>query len=213
MRKIAATRMELLAHKAQLALARQGRDLLERKRAVLMQELLNVAGAVMHSSDALQKAAVEARYALARAEAIAGTEAVCAAALAARSELPLQVETVTLMGLKVPRMERKRVARSMLARGYSVTNESITIDEAAAAFEAEVDAILQLAEVELRLTRLTAEIQRTSRRLNALDYTLIPQLEAEYKAIQMALDERERADHVRLKHVHRRSLADGGAGR
>lgn len=201
MRKIAATRMELLAHKAQLALARQGRDLLERKRAVLMQELLNVAGAVMQSSDALQKAAVEARQALARAEAVAGTEAVHAAALAARSELPLQVETVTLMGLKVPRIERKHVSRSMLARGYSVTNESITIDEAAAAFEAEVDAMLQLAEVELRLTRLTAEIQRTSRRLNALDYTLIPQLEAEYKAIQMALDERERGDHVRLKRL------------
>lgn len=203
MRKIPITRMEMLAHKTQLELARQGRDLLERKRAVLMKELLRVAGAVIQSADALQKAAVEAQHALARAEAVAGTEAVHAAALATRAELPLDVETVSVMGLRIPRIERKRVSKSMLTRGYSVTNESITVDEAASAYEVEVDAILRLAEIELRLTRLAAEVQRTSRRLNALDNALIPQLESELNTIQMALDERERADYLRLKRVRR----------
>ena len=174
MRKISITRMQLLAHKAQLALAKQGRELLEQKRSVLLKELLRVAGAVMQSSDALQKAAIGAQYALARAEAVAGTEAVRAAALVTRGEFPLEVETVTIMGFKVPRIESKRITRSMLAQGYSVTNESTTIEEAALAFEAEVDAIIQLAERELRLTRLDPEVQRTSRRLNALDSVLIP---------------------------------------
>jgi V/A-type H+-transporting ATPase subunit D len=87
----------------------------------------------------------------------------------------------------------------MLGRGYAVTGTSITIDETAAAFEAEVDAILRLAEHELRLARLAAEIQQTSRRLNALDHLLIPNLEAERSYIQMALDVRERSEHFRLK--------------
>jgi V/A-type H+-transporting ATPase subunit D len=60
-----------------------------------------------------------------------------------------------------------------------------------------------LAESELRLTRLASEIQRTSRRLNALDHLLIPRLEAERDFIQLALDERERSDHFRFKLMKR----------
>jgi V/A-type H+-transporting ATPase subunit D len=75
--------------------------------------------------------------------------------------------------------------------------------KAASAFEFEIDAIIQLAETELRLTRLAIEIQSTSRRLNALEHFLIPRLESEIEFIQVALDERERSDHFRLKLVKR----------
>jgi V/A-type H+-transporting ATPase subunit D len=206
--------MELLARKAQITLARQGRELLEQKRTALMKELLKVADTVMERSDALQQAASDARQALARAEAIAGTEAVHSAAMASRAEFPLQVTTASVMGLKVPHIEQKRVARPALGRGYSVVSTSITIDEAASAFEMEVDSIIQLAESELRLTRLADEIQRTSRRLNALDHLLIPRLEAERDFIEVALDERERSDHFRLKLVKRvleRKRGNGGS--
>lgn len=203
MRKVACTRMELLARKEQIALAKQGRDLLEQKRTALLKEFLHMADTVVERSDVLQLAASEARLSLARAEATAGTEAVLSAALASRDELPLEVTTTSVMGIRVPHIEQKRVSRSILGRGYSITGTSLTIDEAAAAFEAEVDAIIQLAETELRLTRLAAEIQRTSRRLNALENLLIPRLEAERDFIQMALDERERSDHFRLKLVKR----------
>lgn len=203
MRKVACTRMELLARKEQIALAKQGRDLLEQKRTALLKEFLHMADTVVERSDVLQSAASEARLSLARAEATAGTEAVLSAALASRDELPLEVTTTSVMGIRVPHIEQKRVSRSILGRGYSITGTSLTVDEAAAAFEAEVDAIIQLAETELRLTRLAAEIQRTSRRLNALENLLIPRLEAERDFIQMALDERERSDHFRLKLVKR----------
>jgi V/A-type H+-transporting ATPase subunit D len=203
MRKISCTRMELLARKAQIALARQGRDLLEEKRTALMKEFLGVADTVMQHSDALQDAAASARQALARAEAVASTEVLQSAALASSDELTLQVTTANVMGIRVPHIEQKRVSRSTLGRGYSIVGTSITIDEAASAFESEVDAIIELAESELRLTRLAAEIQRTSRRLNALDHLVIPDLETELEFIQMALDERERADHFRLKLIKR----------
>jgi len=203
MSNVSVTRMELLARKAQLSLASQGRDLLEQKRTALLKEFLRMADTAMERSDALQIAAANARYALARAEATAGAEAVRSAALASRAEFPLQVTTASVMGVRVPHIEQKRVARSMLGRGYSIAGTSITIDEAASAFENKVEAIIELAEMELHLTRLAAEIQRTSRRLNALDHFLIPRLEAERDFIQMALDERERADHFRLKLVKR----------
>lgn len=203
MSTVSVTRMELLARKAQIALASQGRDLLEQKRTALLKEFLHMADTAMERSDALQFAAANARHALARAAAIAGTEAVRSAALASRTELPLQVTTTRVMGVKVPHIEQKRISRSMLARGYAITGTSITIDEAASAFESEVEAIIELAEMELRLTRLAEEIQRTSRRLNALEHFLIPRLKAECAFIQMVLDERERADHFRLKLVKR----------
>jgi V/A-type H+-transporting ATPase subunit D len=199
MRKISITRMELLARRAQLELAGQARELLEKKRRALMQELLYEADIVMERSDLLQQAAMEAHKALARAEAIAGPEAVRSAALAARSKLSLEVTTANVMGVNVPHIEQKSVAHSILGRGYSVTGTSTTIDEVASAFEIEVDAIIQLAQSELRLARLADEIQRTSRRLNALDYLMIPRLAAERDHIKIALDERERSERFRLK--------------
>ncbi|MEW6568952.1 MAG: V-type ATP synthase subunit D [Chloroflexota bacterium] len=201
MARISTTRTELLARRAQRALARQGRDLLEQKRTALLQEFLRVADTVIERSDALERSAAGARRALARAEAEAGFEAVLSASFASRAEFPLRVETASVMGVKFPRIEQKPVRRSALQREYGVTMTSITIDEAAGAFEEEVEAILRLAESELRLTRLAEEIARTSRRVNALTHVLIPRLEAECKYIQMALDERERSDRFRLKRV------------
>lgn len=203
MSSVSATRMELLARKAQIGLASQGRDLLEQKRTALMKEFLQTADTALEHSDALQVSAADASQALARAEAMAGAESVRSAALVASGEFTLEVTTSSVMGVKVPHIEQKSVSRSFLDRGYSIIGTSIGIDETASAFEREVEAIIQLAETELRLARLGAEIQRTSRRLNALDQFLLPRLQAERDVIQMALDERERADHFRLKLVKR----------
>lgn len=203
MPNVSCTRMELLARKAQITLAEQGRDLLEQKRTALMKEFMRIADTVMEHSDMLQEAASAARQALARADAVAGTQAVSSAALAAHAELRLEVSTASVMGVKVPHIEQKRVSRPILGRGYSIVGTSTTIDEAAAAFEVQVDAIIKLAESELRLNRLANEIQRTSRRLNALDHLLIPRLESECKFIQTTISEHERSDHFRLKLVKR----------
>jgi V/A-type H+-transporting ATPase subunit D len=201
MASLIATRMELLAKKAQLALAEQGQDLLEQKRLALLRELRRIVDQVLAGREQLQAAAVAAQRALARSAAFAGGEAVRSAAMATRAELTLDVQRVNVMGVSVPTIERRRVTRSVLNRGYALPGTSVTIDEAAGAFEAEVDQLLELAESELRLTRLAAEIQRTSRRANALEYVVIPRLAAERNAIRMALDERERADHFRLKRI------------
>jgi V/A-type H+-transporting ATPase subunit D len=195
--------MALLARKEQIALANQGRKLLEQKQAALMKEFLRSADDAMQEAEVLQAAADRARHALARAEMMAGAESVRSAALAARRELPLQVEMRNVMGIEIPYIQQKRASRSMLERGYALTGTSTTIDAVALAFEVEVETIIQLAQSELRLTRLAQEIQQTTRRLNALENVLIPRLQAELDYVQMVLDEHERYDQFRLRLVKR----------
>jgi phage FluMu protein gp41 len=94
-----------------------------------------------------------ADQALARAEAMTGAEAVRSAALATRGGFSLEVTTSSVMGVRIPHIEQRSASRSFLERSYSITGTSISIDETASAFEREIEAIIQLAETELRLTR------------------------------------------------------------
>ncbi len=203
MAKISPTRMALLGLKSQIALTRQGYELLDKKRTALMQEMMQLVDTVITDADSLQDVAAEARQALAHAETEVGPEAVRAAALGSPGEFPVEITTKNIMGVKVPQIEQKSVCHECLDRGYSLTGTPISIDEAADAFECEVESILRLADSELRLKRLHAEVQNTSRRLNALEYVLLPRLKADRSYVQSALNERERSDHFRLKMAKR----------
>jgi V/A-type H+-transporting ATPase subunit D len=201
MEQIRATRAELLAKKNQIALARQGRDLLKEKRNALLQELVRTAEQVVRSGEELERDVGRAKVTLALAEALDGPEAVRSAAFAARGQLMLEVTGVNIMGVPVPFIERKSVARGPLDRGYSLPSVSCRIDATAEAFESLLDLIIELADSEMRLRRLAEEIGRTSRRVNALENVLIPRLVSQGDYIQMVLEEREREDLFRLKRV------------
>ncbi len=196
-----ATRTELLARRAQIALAEHGRDLLQDKREQLMNELRSTARTVLAGSDALQAAGAAARVALDRARARDGPEAVVSAAFAATGHVEVEAVVETIMGVRVPRIEHRLVGRPITARGYSLAATSPRIDDAADRFEAEVDLVLQVAAGEVRLRRLAAEIAATTRRVNALEHVVIPRLIAGRNRIQRILEEREREDHFRLKRV------------
>jgi V/A-type H+-transporting ATPase subunit D len=201
MEQVRATRAELLAKKNQIALARQGRDLLKEKRNALFQELVRTAEQVVRSGEELERDVGRATVALALAEALDGPEAVRSAAFAAQGQLMLEVTGVNIMGVPVPFIERKSVARGPLDRGYSLPSVSSRIDATAEAFEGLLDLIIELADSEMRLRRLAEEIGRTSRRVNALENVLIPRLASQCDYIQMVLEEREREDLFRLKRV------------
>ena len=196
-----ATRTHLRTKRAQLELALRGREVLEEKRAALVRELLPLADQVLSGRASLEAAARDAHRALARAEAVAGPEAVRSAALATRREIPLAVTTVHVMGVSVPRIEIRTADRARAGRNYSIVGSSTTLDDAAAAFDSEIRRILDLAQSELRLLRLAREIQATSRRVHALEHILVPRLIAERDWIEVTLDERERADRFRLKRL------------
>jgi V/A-type H+/Na+-transporting ATPase subunit D len=201
MEQVNPTRMELLAKRAQIALAQQGRDLLKEKRNALWKQLMKTADVVMRGSSELEQIAGEARRALARAEAFDGREAVQSAAFAARREVSIEVTGVNVMGVPVPFIERKKLGRSIIQRGYSLAGTSRRIDVAAARFEDELELVIELAASEMRLRRLAEEIRKTTIRLNALEVVLLPRLEVQRAYIESVLGEREREDTFRLKRV------------
>lgn len=201
MEEIHTTRMELLQRKQQMKLAEQGRDLLKRKRDALLIEFMSIVDVALQASEQLQKAATEAAYTLAVAKAVDGVATVKAASLATKGEVLVEMKGSYIMGVPVPEVEKKSITRSMLERGYSIVGVSSRVDETAERFEKEVDAIIEVASVETKLKRLGEEIQKTRRRVNALDYVVIPTLVDQVKFIQMVLDERAREDLFRLKKV------------
>jgi len=199
MANVPTTRAALLDRENRIELANQGRDLLEKKQAALMEELMEMADRVMHETSELEQAAAAARESLALANALAGEQAVHSAALIARDELSLSIEWVNVMGVRVPHIDHEVPQRNPLERGYGPMGTPLAINDAAQAFEDEVAAILDLIETEHRLRRLINEIQHTSRRLGALEHVLIPRLKEERDQIEQTLNEREREDHLRLK--------------
>lgn len=207
MEQVTATRTGLLRCRARIKLATRGRDVLKEKRDQLMEEFRRVADVVLAGSGALDGAAAEGRAAIALAEATHGIEELTSLGLATRKEIPLNARTTVVMGVRIADIEYQPIGRSRTGRGYTLSGSSAYVDRTAAAFEAEVALILELAAEELRLRRLIAEIGTTTRRVNALESFVIPTLESERKAIQSTLDERERQDHFRLKRFMTRRTA------
>ncbi len=201
MEQVSATRTELLARRAQIDLANRGRDLLNEKRDQLLEEFRRVADVVLGGTDALERSAAEGRRLLTIAEAGDGPEAVLSAAVATRGEIPLEASTTSIMGVRIARIDHQPVGRPRTGRGYSLAGTGPRIDAVAEAYEGQLDLVLEVATTEIRLRRLAEEIGKTTRRVNALEFVVIPRLIGESKWIQSVLEERERQDHFRLKRV------------
>jgi V/A-type H+/Na+-transporting ATPase subunit D len=196
---VSATRSELLARKARIRLAGQGRDLLKDKRAALMREFAGLQAEVLAELRRLEEGASVARRALAEAVAFNGPGAVGAAALAAGPPLRATASSRSVAGVPVVALEHGTARRPRTGRGYALAATSARIDEVTEAFEDQLDRLLSLAAAELNLRRLAAEIAATTRRVNALEHAVIPTLETERDRIALVLDERELEDRVRLR--------------
>jgi len=204
MQQVTPTRMALLAKKAQIKLAEQGSELLKEKQTTLVKEFMKISGTAMTLSDELERLSVRADQALARARALDGPEAVRSASFAAQGEVSVEVSETAIMGVSVPVVAvGVSVKRPLMERGYGLVGTSSRIDEVAASFEDELNLVIKLAAIEIRLKRLGEEIRKTTRRVNALENVLIPGLHAQLRYIEMTLAEREREDIFRLKRMKR----------
>ena len=201
MEQVNPTRMELIKKNAQIKLAEQGRDLLREKMDALIQEFFNIMESVSKSRVELESVANAAQRSLLTALAVDDSVTLKSASFATRKGLFIDIKGKNIMGVPVPVLEKKRVSKSVLERGYSIIGVSGRIDEAAEKFEMELDLIIELAETETSLKRLGGEIQITRRRVNALEQIMIPELKKQKKYIKNAIDEREREDLFRLKKV------------
>lgn len=208
MSKVIATRSELLARRSREAVARRGHALLEQKRAALIAELRRLGLEVADKRAELERLAAAARQALSRALVVDGPQAVASAAIAAGGTVPAEVSSRSVAGVRVIELQAGRASRALTERGYALTASTAAIDLVAQSFEAELDALLDLAAAELNLRRLTAEVARTTRQVNALERVVIPRLAEERRSIAATLEQRALEDRVR---VSRRSVP-GAAG-
>jgi len=196
---ISITRNELLQHKRQLELTRAGYSLLDKKRLALLQEILRLQDEVVKLATELESRSNQSRHSLAKAEALASEAGIRAASIGKKREIKIDLEDSLLMGVRVPKLHVESAEREFYDRDIGITGTSPIIDEAAKAFEKNLNAILNLADGEIRLARLLKEIVRTTRRLKALEHIVIPRLQSEFTYISNALDERERSEHFSLK--------------
>ena len=202
MEQVSPTRMELLQKKAQISLAEQGKDLLKQKRDALLIEFMSVIDETLRLSSLLEKAASNAQYSLAVAEAVDGVVMLKSASFATKGEVTIDITGTHIMGIPIPVVKKKKShVRSALSRGYSITGVSSRIDETAENFEKIIDVLIDSADIETRLKRLGEEIQKTNRRVNALEHVVIPDLIVQVAYIKMTLEERAREDLFRLKKV------------
>ena len=201
MEQVRPTRMELMRLKAQIRLAEQGRDLLRQKMDALIQEFFKILNSVSESRDELEQVSQAADLALMIAEAVDDPVTLRSASFASRRSITIDISGKNIMGVPVPVIEKKRVSKTMLERGYGIITTSARIDETAERYKLELDLLIKLAEIETAMRRLGTEIQMNRRRVNALEQILIPELQGQAKYIENAIEEREREDLFRLKKV------------
>ena len=192
------TRSNLLNIEQELALAREGYEILDKKREVLISELVHLA----HDAEALQQEVwgllAEAYRALERARMTMGQERVEWAALAVNKTVEVEVTSHGIMGVPIPVI---RAHGTPPAMPYSLGDTTATLDEASLAFRQVLDRIPELAETVTAVWRLTNELRKTQRRVNALQYVFIPDYEDTVSFIRSELEEREREETFRLKRL------------
>lgn len=211
MEKVNPTRSELLYRRQQIRLADQGKDLLKKKRDALLREFLPIIDETMKLSLRLERATADAQSALALAEAVEGRQVLQSVSFATKGEVQVDISGTHVMGVPIPVIRKAETPiKTELERGYSITGVSARIDQTAEKFEEIVDLMIESADIETRLRRLGEELQKTNRRVNALENVVIPELEEQVKFIFSSLDERAREDHFRLKKVKKKIMQRKG---
>ena len=213
MERVSSTRSELLARKAQIGLAAQGRDLLKEKRTALMREFDRLSASALRAVQDLEEQAAEARDTLSEAIALDGPEAVGSAAIAATGKVEVELSTKNVAGVPIVELDHGTVGRPRTGRGYSLTATTPRIDRTAEDFETVLDGLLNVVAVEMSLRKLAEEITRTTRRVNALEHVVIPRLEEERDFIAMVLEERELENRVRLMRAEAKADREKEAAR
>jgi V/A-type H+-transporting ATPase subunit D len=193
------TRAVLIALRRRIKVARTGHALLKMKRDGLMIEFFEVLSKAKTVRKELVEALINAEQRINLAKAIEGTVAINSVAYALQKEPAIQLDTRNIMGVVVPKITAESVQKKMYERGYGIIGTSAAIDEAAEAYERLVDKIVLAAEVETALLRLVDDIESTKRRVNALEYKVIPDINETIRFIGFALEEMDRESIVRLK--------------
>lgn len=200
--KVNPTRMELSRLKKKLATARKGHKLLKDKRDELMRQFLEL----VKETKTLRKETEAALFAANKNFVLAGAvmkeEYLSAALLAPKQSVGIDVEKKNVMSVEIPKFNCiSKTADENDIYSYGLAFTSGDLDDAVKSLSKVFLKMLRLAECEKACGLMSAEIEKTRRRVNALEHVMIPELEKNIKYITMKLDENERSTQIRLMKV------------
>ncbi len=195
------TRSELLELKKKIALSQSGHKLLKMKRDGLIMEFFEIMDKAKNARAELMKSYGNAAQKIAIARAVEGNVAVMSAAFALKEQPEINLESKNVMGVVVPKIESSGIQKQVQERGYGIIGTSSRIDEAAEGYERLVEQIIVSAEIESAMKKLLDDIEKTKRRVNALEFKVIPELKDAEQFIKLRLEEMEREETFRLKKI------------
>lgn len=195
------TRKNLMAIEDRIELSERGHDTLEQKRDGLIMEFMDILDQAQDVRSDLNTAYDDAQRKINMARAMDGDIAVRGAAAALKEHPEITTQSKNIMGVVVPQIESSKVKKSLDERGYGVVGTSARIDEAAEAYEDLLEQIILAAEVETAMKKMLEEIETTKRRVNALEFKLLPDLYESQEYIEQKLEEQEREEIFRLKKI------------
>lgn len=203
------TRMELTRLKQKLQTAVKGHRLLKDKRDELMREFLDLVRLNMELRLKVEEGIRGANRNFVLAKAGMSEETLRAALMAPKQEVILKQGSKNVMSVDIPVFDydtRTADQNDIYSYGFAFTSSDL--DGAVHSLAEVLPDMLKLAETEKSCQLMAAEIEKTRRRVNALEHVMIPQLEEDIKYIAMKLDENERSSQVRLMKVKDMMLED-----
>ena len=201
-RQINPNRMELLRLKKQLVTARRGHKLLKDKRDELMRQFLEIVRRNQRLRLMVERLLGEANRQMVLARAVMPAEVLETALMAGRGSLELDIDTRNIMSVNVPIFTSPfDLAGRVENLPYGMASTTGELDQAVTALNEVFPAMLELAETEKIAQLLADEIEKTRRRVNSLEYVLIPELMETIRSISMKMDENERGNLTRLMKV------------
>lgn len=199
--EIKPTRSGLLLVRRRLALAERIHRLLSMKLDGMILELIKLAEQAARGRRILEEKYVGAREMAAIASMMEGATGVLLAALSVETTPTYTIEYRNTFGVRLPDLKPVMVRKTLNQRGYGILGTSSVIDDAADAYEDLLEAIITTAELEGGIVQLLNDIERTRRRVNALEFKVIPELMERHRFIERQRDEMERQEAVRLRRI------------
>jgi len=192
--RLSPTKGNLIATKKSMQLAKLGYDLMDRKRNVLIREMMLLVDKVKILRDQITQTYAEAYLSLQQANISLGVVTQIANAVSIENGVSIVYRSV--MGVEIPNV---RLEDTELTFEYGFDESNSKLDEASLKFLQAKRMTVLLAEIDNSVFRLARAIQKTQKRANALRNIVLPQLQADIKFISDALEEKEREEFTRLK--------------
>lgn len=207
--QITPTRMELTKTKKKLTTAVKGHKLLKDKRDELMRRFLDMVAENMRLRKLVEAGIRDANKNFVIAKAGMDEETLNTALMSPKQETEIDLKTRNIMSVNIPAYEtktRSADANDIYSYGFAFTSSDL--DGAVKSLADILPDMIKLAETEKACRLMAAEIEKTRRRVNALEHVIIPEAQEKIKYITMKLDENERSTQIRLMKVKDMMLED-----